>query len=427
LAATLLGWLIYASSRQSLEHYLQDVQFDEGMAKLIAAFSISQVGWFAFFYILSAGLVTLMLAGAFAGQRAKIAGFLLGAVLVLDLGRANLPWLYPGRFWDVKEKYATNPVLDLLRKNAYEHRVTMLPTRDTGLLGQLYGLEWSQHLFLYENIQSLDVVQMARPPEDLVAYETALRPDGSPSSISRIARRWELTNTRYLLGPTAAVPELNQQLDPQKHRFQVTLAFDILGKPGVERPARLEELTAVTNAGGQYAVIEFTGALPRAKLYPAWEVSTNDQATLHRLADPAFDPHQTVLVSNPLPPPHTPGTNLPAGTVEYQSYAPARIVLRTGADFPSLLLLNDRFDPDWKVFVDGRSDTLLRCNFIMRGVALSAGPHIVEFRFEPSIKLMYVSLAAIGLGLLLLLALFIPGPKQDEPAEERPASNRRKN
>ena len=52
-------------------------------------------------------------------------------------------------------------------------RVTMLPTRDTGLLGQLYGLEWSQHLFLYENIQSLDVVQMAGAgtrPECLVDH-----------------------------------------------------------------------------------------------------------------------------------------------------------------------------------------------------------------------------------------------------------------
>ena len=33
---------------------------------------------------------------------------------------------------------------------------------------------------------------------------------------------------------------------------------------------------------GTYALIEFTGALPRAKLYSHWQVSTNDTATLKR-------------------------------------------------------------------------------------------------------------------------------------------------
>jgi len=38
----------------------------------------------------------------------------------------------------------------------------------------------------------------------------------------------------------------------------------------------------------------------------------------------------------------------------------------------------------------------------MRGVALAPGPHTVELRFRPDIRLLYVSLAAILLGLLLL-------------------------
>jgi hypothetical protein len=222
---------------------------------------------------------------------------------------------------------------------------------------------------------------------------------------------------------------MNQQLDPEKKRFRNALAFDILGKPGIENPTRLEELTAVTNPAGRYAVIEFTGALPRAKLYPTWEVSTNDQATLDRLASPSFDPHKTVLVSNPLPPPKlSGGTNEPEGTVKFASYSPARIVLQTEAPAPSLLLLNDRFDPDWKVFVDGRQDTLLHANFIMRGVALGAGPHTVEFRFQPSSKMMYVSLAAIGFGAMLLLLLFVAGRSETEASgeSEEPQKARKK-
>ena len=59
--------LVYASSRETFERYLQTVQFDEGMARAIASFSISQVGWFILCLGLSAGLFVLVLSGAFAG------------------------------------------------------------------------------------------------------------------------------------------------------------------------------------------------------------------------------------------------------------------------------------------------------------------------------------------------------------------------
>jgi uncharacterized membrane protein YfhO len=59
--------------------------------------------------------------------------------------------------------------------------------------------------------------------------------------------------------------------------------------------------------------------------------------------------------------------------------------------------------------VDGRPETLLRCNFVMRGVQLPAGRHTVEFRFDPPYHLLYVSLSGIGLGLLLLTVILAVG------------------
>ena len=43
----------------------------------------------------------------------------------------------------------------------------------------------------------------------------------------------------------------------------------------------------------------------------------------------------------------------------------------------------------------------LRCNFIMRGVYLTPGAHTVEFKFSLPLGLLYVSLSAIGVGILL--------------------------
>ena len=66
-----------------------------------------------------------------------------------------------------------------------------------------------------------------------------------------------------------------------------------------------------------------------------------------------------------------------------------------------MLLLNDKFDANWHVFVDGKPAPLLRCNFIMRGAYLTPGAHSVEFKFSLPMGLLYVSLSAIGVGILL--------------------------
>ena len=410
LGGSMLAWLIYASQKPGLVKYLQSVGFpDEDTAKQIAGFSIAQVGWFILFFALGIGLLTLILAGVFSGRRAKWGGIFLGVLLVLDLGRADLPWIV---HWNYMQKYdidpanaasSTNPIINFLRDKPYEHRVAFLPFQTPEqfqAFEELYRIEWAQHHFPYYNIQSLDVVQMARMPADLAAYEGALAFHGDASAAWLIPRRWELTNTRYLLGPAGFLDVMNNQLDPGQRRFRIVKRFNVALKPGVEEfHQRLEELTAVPNDNGDYALFEFTGALPRAKLYPNWQVSTNDEAALKTLTDKNFDPQQTVLVSTPLP--TASSTNDNSGTVDFKSYKSADIVFDTKSDAPSVLLLNDKYDANWRVTVDGKPAELLRCNFIMRGVYLTPGTHTVEFRFTLQSKLLYITLAAIVTGILL--------------------------
>jgi hypothetical protein len=437
IPVSLLAWLIYALEKPHLVAYLKTVGFsNEDVAEQIAGFSIAQVGWFILFLVLAVGLVTLILSGALAGKRAQGAGILLGALLVVDLARADLPWIV---HWDYIQKYevgSLDPVVAFLRQKPYEHRVAILPFKmpsEFSLFSELYGIEWSQQLFPYYDIQALDKIQMPREPANMEAYEAVLLADDTP------VRHWELTNTRYLLGPAGFLGPLNDQLDPAQHRFRIVMRFDIAPKPGVENATQLSELTAVPNNNGKYALFEFTGALPRAKLYTHWEISradpdevekwvktvqsrvpqewanalasfgTNDLATLYTLTRTNFDPMQTVLVATNLPAAGvtTNATNENSGTVEYKSYTPKDIVLDARAVAPSVLLLNDMYDPDWHVWVDGQSAPLLRCNFIMRGIYLTPGSHVVEFEYQPQLGPLYISLAAIGVGALLLGVLIV--------------------
>ncbi len=433
VAAGLLGWLIYASSRASLEKYLQTVDFDAGMASTIAGFSIRQVGWFIVRLVAAFGVLALILSGRFSGPRTRWGGILLGALLLLDQVRAVTPFIV---YWDYPQKYATNPVIDLLRQKPYEHRVSIFPMEGSVPLKGLYEMEWKQHLFLYYNIQCLDIIQMPRMPEVYAAYEGALAV--APVRL----RRWELTNTRYLLAPAAWLESINQQLDPDKRRFRIVMQFDVVPRPGVLQPTLYEQLTAVSSTNGPYAVFEFAGALPRAKLYANWQVSTNDpatlqpwvqtarkslprdmgdvlahlgtndQATLQELAGKSFDPEQTVLLANPLAAPAPASvTNQSAGTVDFVSYKPKHVVLRAEAAAPAVLLLNDSYDPDWQVSVDGKPEPLLRCNYVMRGVYVTPGPHTVEFQFRPPPGPLYVSLVGVALGFALIGILVVAKPK----------------
>jgi len=402
--AALAALCCYAHSKDRVAAYIQEVGFDPEAAKLMAGASVRQVVWFFLFLGLGVATFAVVLTGFFNGKRAWLAPVLLGTLLVADLVPMDMPYIV---VWDYVQKYATNPIIDLLREpktHPYEQRVAMLPfpayDRETAQFQQLYGIEWKQHHWQYYGIQSLDIIMNPRAPEAYVAFETAMLPTDTNSTF-RIARRWQLTNTRYLLGGARLATLMNEQLDPGKQRFHVVTNFAIEAKPGVGVYTKLEELTAEPTPQGPLALIEFSGALPRAGLYSQWLVNTNDAQTLGLLGSAAFDPGRTVMVSTPIEAPNPADAAKGNGKATIVSYAPKHIEIKASAPAPSVLLLNDKHDPNWSVLVDGRPAPLLRCNFLMRGVRVPAGEHTVVFNFAPPFRVFYVSLAAVLLGLVL--------------------------
>jgi hypothetical protein len=349
---------------------------------------------------------------------------LLGLLLIVDLGRANQPWIL---WWNYVDKYSSNPIIDLLRDKPYEHRVAMLsysgpPQVQT--LPQLYRIEWSQHAYPYYNIQSLDIVQLPREPEDLVAFTRAFGSENVEERPRLARRRWELTNTRFLLGLAESEDGINNEIDPEQRRIRMAKRFRLTAKPGVMQVTRLDEITAELDPAGPYALYEFGGALPRAKFYENWEVRTNGAAVLEELGSRSFEPTRRLIVdAQGAPGSGATNTNDSSAAVEFVRYSPRDIVLKSVQSKAGVLLLNDRYDPNWSVRVDGRPEKLLRCNYLMRGVYLQPGSHIVEFRFQPPFKLIYVSLAALLLGVVLLGAVIATGRLRPLKAESATSRN----
>jgi hypothetical protein len=406
------GW--YYTSRGSFENYIARVNFFEmatqgrqpdaetaaALAKAQFRFSLGQVTKAVGFFAGSFALVGIALSGYFAGARAKVATGLFAALLLAELGPASAPWVVT---YNWKDKYlaaADNPVIEYLRQRPHEGRVAIssgtLRGLPLGILDGVYGGDWKQHLFQYYNIQTIDIVQMPRVPVEVQQWEGALFFDGSEQNLHLPWRRWQLMNVRHILSRAGVAEALNLELKPNAP-FREVMRFDFYqareGGPILTR----------TNAQAQYALLEYTGALPRAQLYGRWQVSTNDEATLQTLRARDFDPATTVLVAESIVAPA--GTNATGGTVEFASYAPRRISLKARAAAPAVLLLNDKHHPAWQVTVNGQPAPLLRCNYTMRGVQVPAGESVIEFRYAPPLRTLYITLAATAL--LILLAGYV--------------------
>lgn len=71
-----------------------------------------------------------------------------------------------------------------------------------------------------------------------------------------------------------------------------------------------------------------------------------------------------------------------SGSATVTAYEANRIEVKTTADAPGILVLSEIYYPSWTVTVDGKDAELLNVDWSLRGVALPAGDHTVEMRFE---------------------------------------------
>jgi uncharacterized membrane protein YfhO len=79
-----------------------------------------------------------------------------------------------------------------------------------------------------------------------------------------------------------------------------------------------------------------------------------------------------------------------------------RVALDTDLSAPGYVVMVDAYDPEWRVWVDGRETELLRANVAFRAVAVGPGRHSVELRYRP--RAVVVGLALTALSMLALAA-----------------------
>jgi Bacterial membrane protein YfhO len=158
---------------------------------------------------------------------------------------------------------------------------------------------------------------------------------------------------------------------------------DLVQAPS-DPPIRLPGLS-VAYQGRDATIYANARALPRVFLVGHQQVVRRADDALARVTSASFDARRIAITErrlDGLPQARTAGS-MPCGDARLVSYEAERVAVHTSAARRCLLIVTDTQYPGWNATVDGRSIPIERVDYMLRGVALPAGVHSVEFQYQP--------------------------------------------
>jgi len=276
---------------------------------------------------------------------------------------------------DLRSLVGPTRVIDTLKKHLGFQRIVLLT--QTGIYNK-----WLSMDFPYYGITAFNAAQMPRMPQ---VYKVFLSEVGKNP-----LRLWELAAVGYVMGPTQICAQLLRD-ENVRQQFEPVMGFNL---------ARSQQgITVVDPPRGQqpeHMIMRYKRGLPRHHIVSLWEVAT-DESVCARMAAPAFDPWRQAYVS-----PHTsdglePGVGSGSvGRVLKVAEGPRSIRMSVNAEESSLVIVSQRYSPEWIAYVDNECQPLRRCNYLCIGVGVPPGQHDIEFKYEPSLAGLWLQ----GLGVV---------------------------
>jgi hypothetical protein len=281
-------------------------------------------------------------------------------------------------------------------KREVGHNRTAMATQDG-----FYNL-WLTYLFPYHGISSVNVTQLPRPPADYTAFGNAVKDP---------LRTWRLTAVSHVLahGPVADQLRANPAWAAQ-------LEIDWAYQPVDDGRGGVGTRMAPAGRAAPEVVLKLKPVPPRVAAVPAWR-EVEDAEALRTLADPAFEPFSAVLLAPGSGVAAAPGGDAAPAKVEISRLIPGRYEFAVENAGPVVVRVAEKYDPNWKAWVDGRRAPVLRADFMFQGIALEqAGRHEIVLRHAPSSMPVLLQGAGLLAGLGAGLVLAIPRRRKEAAA-----------
>jgi hypothetical protein len=298
--------------------------------------------------------------------------------------------------WPLSGLTESNPVLDVLQHEG--DRVRCSVAVDDPTLNFLL-----QNQFAAMDISCLDISAASRYPVDLKAFFHAF--DNNHAGL------WFLAGVKNVVVPEADLNDLRAQ-PAVVANFDRVDGYTLVPTPSPDVPS--------------HAFVVLKDFLAKATLVPDSEALARD-ALLKRLTDSHWNPRARVLLSladahekNPeqngelaspaavvFPP--ASATRADTDRVDLTAYTTTAIDLHVLSTKPAFVLINDYYDPDWQVQVNGKPAPLLRADYVMRAVAVPAGDSTISLRYVAHYGPLPVTTASLFSDGAMLAAWIIAG------------------
>lgn len=273
------------------------------------------------------------------------------ALALALLGVAQLGWVVTQfiRPTSLNLLTQTNPLLEQLKSEGNTVRVSV--AAQDPMLNVLL-----QNQFNTPQISCLEISAASRVPNELTSFMQTLDADQS--------RLWFLSGVKNRVVPEAAFASL--QNDPRT-------------KANIDHvDGYLLEQSRAQNLPS-HALVQFRDYMAKATFIARAEILSSS-AQLEKLKDPNWNPRASVLLAAPTAVADNSGKPIPA-QVALTRYDAHRIELSVQAPSPGYILIDDAYDPDWGVELNGHDAPLLRADYLLRAVAVPAGASTIRLHY----------------------------------------------
>ncbi|MDO9577657.1 MAG: YfhO family protein, partial [Candidatus Cloacimonadales bacterium] len=140
--------------------------------------------------------------------------------------------------------------------------------------------------------------------------------------------------------------------------------------------------------------------LPRAWFVKGIEMIEQKENIWKRLNQQEFNPAETAIVEQEIPPVSSPANT----SAVLENYDLHYLKFDVQTDLTAFLTISEIYYPaGWKAYVDGAETEIYPTNYILRGVIVPAGEHVVELKFAPEAYALSLKLSLAGLIVTVIL------------------------
>jgi hypothetical protein len=192
------------------------------------------------------------------------------------------------------------------------------------------------------------------------------------------------------------------------------VALDLLQMGSIIAPEPIQEASSVPiSAQGRWRLFRLAAAPPRVSLVGSWEVVQDPQTALELVLEPGFDPRSTAVLEADSGIREMSGTQ--SGEVIYEQVSDQEARLTVKAASPGIVVIRTSFDRHWHAHLNGRETPVLHADYLLQGVAVPAGRHVVVLSYDDpwiGYGLAGSALSVMGLGAAGVLVRWRRGKRE---------------